>query len=105
MVSMISRSIFSGVGGIDALEADREHRLPQPVVEAAAGKAFAEAGIDQRLVERRRRRADQDVLEDVEAERGLDVDDLVEHPVHRDHGFLRVVLRAVRRLASAAPAA
>ena len=80
---MISRSILSALAG----------SLPQPVVEAAAGEPFAQAGVDQRLVERRRRRADQDVLQNVEGKRRLDVDDLVEHPVHRDHGFLGRLLR------------
>ena len=82
-----------GVGGVDALEADREHRLAQAVVEAVAGERLAEPGIDQRLVQRRRGGADQDVLQDVEAERGLDVGRLVEHPVDREHGLARAPRR------------
>ncbi len=89
---------LAGIGRIDTLEADGEHGLPQPVVEAAAGQAFAEAGIDQRLIERRGRIADQDMLQDVEAERGFDVDDLIDHPIHRNHRFLGRVLSGLRLL-------
>ena len=82
-----------GVGRIDALEADREHRLPQLVVETTASKRLAKSGIDQRLVERGGWRADQDVLQYVEGECGLDVGDLVEHPVHRQHRLLGKLTR------------
>src|SRR5216684_2067120 len=44
----------------------------------------------------RSRIADQDVLQDVEAEGRLDVDDLVDHPVHGDHRFLGLIRSGLR---------
>ncbi len=49
-VVRISALDLVGVGGIDALEADRERRLAQDVGQAGAGQTLRQPGIDQRLV-------------------------------------------------------
>ncbi len=54
---------FADVHRIDALQADREHRLPQLIVKTTAGKRLSQSGIDQRLVERGGGRADQNMLQ------------------------------------------
>ena len=41
-----------GVVGVDVLQPCREHHLAQAAVEPVTGGAAAEAGVDQRLVER-----------------------------------------------------
>ena len=38
------------------------------------------------------RRADQDVVEDLQAKRGLGVDDFIEHPVNGRHRIMSVAL-------------
>ena len=74
-----------GIGGIDALEADRERRLAQNLCQAGLGQTFSQPGIDQGLVERRGRGAEQDLPQDLEAECRFGVRDLLDHPADVDH--------------------
>ena len=80
----------------DALEPEGEIGLPDAVGEARPGEPLAEPGIDQRLPQRRRGRADEDRLEHVEREAGLGIVDFVNHPVDGDHGRLLARLRLAR---------
>ena len=57
---------------------------------AAAGEVVAQPGIDQGLAQRRCLGADQRVGQHLQRQRGLDIDDLVEHPVNGDIAAFRI---------------
>ena len=80
-----------GVGHGDALHPGGEGHLTQ-MAAGAARHVLAKAGFDERNSQRRGGRAQQDNVEDAEAQRQFGVAELVQHPVKRHQPFLlRVV--------------
>ncbi|MBV6505662.1 MAG: hypothetical protein ILNGONEN_01226 [Syntrophorhabdaceae bacterium] len=77
---------FFGIGDGNALQTGGKIHLAQFAFQAA-GDILAEAGIDQRFVQGRRRGADQDVRENPQRQRVLAIPGFGEQPIDIHHAF------------------
>jgi len=75
----------AGIVQHDPLEPGREVRLAGVQLQPDPDQVFAKPGVDQGFAQRRGGRAHQDMVEDAQRQRGLNVSHLVQRPVDRDH--------------------